>query len=86
MEQLTARQRETLQFVIDELEARGMPPTLREIVNKKIVTTIPGARYVLLYLEKKGYVETLPRIARGIMVRKRPDGSPYKRGELVSAA
>lgn len=66
MEELTPRQREVLEIVIRHIEARGYPPTLREIGAKLGVAGTLGVMKHLEALEKKGYLRRQEGSTRGI--------------------
>jgi SOS-response transcriptional repressor LexA len=47
-----------------------MPPTLKELANAFSLSSDKAIRQHLVALEKKGYIERIPRKARGIIVKK----------------
>ena len=53
---LTARQREALDFITHCLDARGYPPTLREIGEHMGIRSTNGVNDHLKALERKGYL------------------------------
>ncbi len=70
MDPLTRTQAKYLAFIVFFKETRSYPPTLRDIgeyfgVNNKAV------QCALAYLERKGYIHTVPRTARGIKLSER---------------
>ncbi len=65
-EQLTPRQQEIFDFIRDEIQATGMPPTMREIGQAFNIRSTNGVREVLGVLEKKGYIHRKPYLSRGI--------------------
>lgn len=70
MNDLTGRQRQTLDFVAEYLEANGCPPTLQEIAGKLGVSGNLGVMRHLKALERKGYLHRRPG-ARGIVLAGR---------------
>ncbi len=53
---LTERQQEILDFIVDEIQRRGYPPTLREISSRFDISSTQGVRRHIDALEKKGYI------------------------------
>lgn len=68
MEGLTTRQEEALGFILDTLERRGYPPSVREICEALGLSSTRGALRHLEALEKKGCISRAPG-ARAIQVR-----------------
>ena len=68
MEGLTPRQEEVLDLVLEALERRGYPPSIREICDALGVSSTRGALRHLEALEKKGFI-TRASGARAIQVR-----------------
>ena len=68
MEGLTARQEEVLDLVLESLERRGYPPSIREICDALGLSSTRGALRHLEALEKKGFISRAPG-ARAIQVR-----------------
>ena len=65
--ELTKRQREILDFIIDCVRERGMPPTIAEIGEEFGIASTNGVNDHLVALEKKGYIERSSK-ARGIII------------------
>jgi len=65
---LTHRQSEILDFIRDYLVERGMPPTIEEIREAIGVRSANGIRDHLRALEKKGAIELVSGVSRGIRV------------------
>jgi repressor LexA len=63
---ITKRQREVLQFIIDSIRDRGLPPTISEICEEFNISSTNGASDHLTALEKKGYIERTSKAARSI--------------------
>jgi repressor LexA len=64
--ELTEKQRQILDFIVDQVEERGSPPTLREICEKFEISSVRSAQTHLEALEHKGYIRRLPGKSRGI--------------------
>jgi repressor LexA len=64
---LTDRQQEILDFIIQGIQAKGYPPTLREISACFDISSTQGVRRHIDALEKKGYIIRKPG-ARSISV------------------
>lgn len=54
---LTDRQQEILDFIVEEIQRQGYPPTLREISSRFGISSTQGVRRHIDALEKKGYIE-----------------------------
>lgn len=65
---LTLRQVQVLQCVEQYLEARGYPPTVRELAGMLGVTSTNGVKDHLRGLERKGFLVSAPSTARGLRV------------------
>lgn len=66
MRPLTARQSEILELIKDNLQATGMPPTRAEIASKLGFRSANAAEEHLKALARKGVIEILPGMSRGI--------------------
>jgi len=53
---ITARQKEVLDFIREHIAAQGYPPSQREIADHFQISGLLGVQRHLLALEKKGYV------------------------------
>ena len=71
--ELTRRQAEVLQFIIDFINEKKYPPTFREIGEKLEITSTKGVTDHLDVLSKKGYIERYERHSRAIRILKTPD-------------
>jgi repressor LexA len=71
--QLTARQREILEWIRGHLKRTGMPPTRAEIAAGLGFRTASSAEDHLRALAKKGALELLPGASRGMRLREMPD-------------
>jgi repressor LexA len=82
MDDLTARQRQTLSFITAYLDANGCPPTFQEIAGKLGIVGNLGVMRHLKALERKGYLRRRPG-ARGIVL---PSRTGYGRAVPVPIA
>jgi repressor LexA len=73
MKELTQKQSETLQFIMDHVVEHGYPPTVREIGTEFKITP-KGALDRVIALQKKGHVVSEAK-QRGIKILKDPDGN-----------
>ena len=64
--ELTQRQREFYDFIVDRIREDGYPPTIREIMDAFGIASTNGVRTTLFALEKKGYIRRHPMRSRGI--------------------
>lgn len=71
MEELTDRQREILKFIVNETEARGFPPTIREIGEEMDIRSTNGVNDHLKALERKGYLNRGEQQSRSLVPTKR---------------
>jgi repressor LexA len=84
MEELTERQREILTFIVKETEARGFPPTIREIGEQMDIRSTNGVNDHLKALEKKGHLRREDLKSRAIRPAL-PDGGdvvPLRRAAM----
>ena len=54
---LTKRQEEVLKYVLDYIDNNGYPPTIREIGDKCVISSLRGVTVHLDALQRKGYIE-----------------------------
>lgn len=71
--ELTERQRAILDYVSDQLDARGYPPSVREIGNAVGLTSPSTVHSHLATLQKLGYLRRDPTKPRAIEVRYDPN-------------
>lgn len=71
MEELTDRQREILSFIVKQTEARGFPPTIREIGEEMDIRSTNGVNDHLKALERKGYLTRGEQQSRSLVATKR---------------
>jgi len=79
MHKLTARQKAVLEYISDSVDARGYPPTLREIGNHLGIRSTNGVNDHLRALERKGYLTREDMKSRTLRLMKTPDGKPSSR-------
>ncbi|MCF7811438.1 transcriptional repressor LexA [bacterium] len=72
MRPLTKRQQEVIQYITEELQIHGRPPTLREIGTKLKIGSTNAVRSLLTALEKKEYIKRKAYLSRGIELVKTP--------------
>ncbi|HOZ49459.1 MAG TPA: transcriptional repressor LexA [Candidatus Hydrogenedentes bacterium] len=75
--ELTKRQAAILQFIIESIRDHGYPPTIAEIGDAFDIRSTNGVNDHLVALERKGYIERLPK-ARGIHVTERAAAGIYE--------
>jgi len=75
--QLTARQRQILDWIRAYLESTGMPPTRAEIASGLGFSTPSSAEDHLQALARKGAIEMLPGASRGLRLKDFP-GMPMQ--------
>lgn len=71
MEELTDRQKQILDFIVRETEARGFPPTIREIGEEMEIRSTNGVNDHLKALERKGYLLRGEQQSRSLVPTKR---------------
>ncbi len=70
---ITQRQRSILDFIAEEVDKKGYPPTIREIGANFGIGSTNGVRSVLSALERKGFISRKPYLSRSIELLKTPD-------------
>jgi repressor LexA len=70
---LTRRQAEILDYLRDEIDYRGLPPTIREIGERFGIRSTKGVEDHLAALERKGYITREKGKSRAIAITDRPD-------------
>jgi repressor LexA len=63
---LTERQEQVLDFIRRHVQARGYPPSIREIGEQFKIKSTNGVRGILQALERKGEIRRSPMLSRGI--------------------
>ena len=69
---LTKRQHQVIEFIADQMNEYGRPPTLREIGSHLNIGSTNAVRSLLNAVERKGYVRRKPYLSRGIELLKTP--------------
>jgi repressor LexA len=70
--ELTEKQRQILDFIVERVSEQGLPPTLREIAERFGLQSVRSVQTHLDALEKKGFIRRLAGKSRGIeLVRER---------------
>ena len=69
MSDLTPRQRQILDFIRDQLEESGMPPTRAEIAAALGFKSANAAEEHLKALKRKGVIDLMPGTSRGIQLK-----------------
>jgi repressor LexA len=75
MVKLTQRQRQVLELISNYIQTNGAPPTRAEIAKELGFRSVNAAEDHLKALARKGAIEILPGLSRGIRVRQ-PHGLP----------
>ena len=75
MVKLTQRQRQVLELISNYIQTNGAPPTRAEIAKELGFRSVNAAEDHLKALARKGAIEILPGLSRGIRVRQ-PQGLP----------
>ena len=70
---ITPRQAEILEYLRDEIDRRGVPPTIREIGSEFDIRSLKGVEDHLRALERKGYITRQKGKSRSIEIADRPD-------------
>ena len=73
--ELTDRQVEVLEYIIDHIQTTGFPPTIREIGEQLEIKSTNGVNDHLKALERKGYLSREDAKSRAIRPVFSPDGS-----------
>jgi repressor LexA len=69
MSDLTPRQRQILDFIREQIEGSGMPPTRAEIAHALGFKSANAAEDHLRALQRKGAIELVPGASRGIQLK-----------------
>ncbi len=64
--QLSAKRRQIVDFILQFMEERGYPPTVRDIQGGCGISSTSVVDYHLKVLEKEGYIRRDPEVSRGI--------------------
>ena len=71
MEELTDRQKQILNFILETSDDRGFPPTIREIGDQMEISSTNGVNDHLKALERKGYLTRGEQQSRSMVPTKR---------------
>lgn len=74
--ELTDRQVEVLEYIIEHIQKTGFPPTIREIGEELAIKSTNGVNDHLKALERKGYLSREDSKSRAIRPVFGPDGLP----------
>lgn len=66
--ELTRRQQDILEFIIESVRDNGFPPTIAEIGERFSIASTNGVNDHLVSLERKGYIERSSSKARSLRV------------------
>ncbi len=75
-EPLTPRQQEVLDFLVEHVNSKGYPPTVREIGAYLGISGPKGAKKFLDILERKGYIRRVSRSSRAIEIVRALEPEP----------
>lgn len=78
MGSLTRRQQAIYEFIVQQVHARGMPPTLMEIAAAFGLSSAAGIADHLKAIERKGYIRRRRGASRGIEVMSSSGDAPPK--------
>jgi repressor LexA len=73
---VTPRQKEIFEFLLDFIEERGRPPTIREIASHFRIVSLNAVRVHLKALEKKKFISLEKGCSRGITITRLEHGQP----------
>jgi len=75
--QLSAKRQQIVDFILQFMEERGYPPTVRDIQNGCGISSTSVVDYHLKVLEKEGHIRRDPEVSRGMELLGRASTSPY---------
>ena len=64
--ELTETQKNILDYLIDQIKGKGIPPTLADVAKKFGYKNRATVQQHLQAIEKKGYIKKNPKLSRGI--------------------
>jgi repressor LexA len=73
--ELSMRQRIILSTILETTEARGYPPSVRELQESSGLKSVASVAYQINALERMGYLRKGTNVARGLEVLRNVDGS-----------
>ena len=77
MAQLSAKRKQIVDFMLQFMEEKGYPPTVRDIQSGCGISSTSVVDYHLKVLEKEGHIRRDPEVSRGIELRGRAS-LPFK--------
>lgn len=83
---LTPTQRDVLAFIRGHVETCGWPPSQAEICARFGWRSENSARSVVAALERKGRLERVPGVARGLRIVEPTEGGAVSETESVAAS
>ncbi len=78
LKQLTPRQAEVLQYLINEVVTTGIQPSVRDLMARFGWASANAVHEILLGVEHAGYIRLACHVARSISIIYCPDGTPFK--------
>ncbi len=75
--QLSAKRRQIVDFILQFREERGYPPTVRDIQSGCGISSTSVVDYHLKVLEKEGHLRRDPEVSRGIGLPGRTSATPH---------
>ncbi len=76
--QLSAKRRQIVDFILQFMEERGYPPTVRDIQGGCGISSTSVVDYHLKVLEKEGHIRRDPEVSRGIELPGRASASQLR--------
>jgi repressor LexA len=76
--QLSAKRRQIVDFILQFMEERGYPPTVRDIQGGCGISSTSVVDYHLKVLEKEGHLRRDPEVSRGIELPGRASASQLR--------
>lgn len=84
MDSLSSRQKEILDFIMQQLQKKGYPPSVREIARAVDLKSPSTVHSHLQSLEEKGYIRRDPSKPRAIEILFTSGGAPVVQKEIVN--
>jgi repressor LexA len=75
-----------LQALIDGMENRGFPPSIRDLLPEVGLNSVSSVSHQITNLERHGYIRKSSNLARGIEILKYPDGRNYGETEVTTVS
>jgi repressor LexA len=76
--QLSAKRRQIVDFILQFMEERGYPPTVRDIQGGCGISSTSVVDYHMKVLEKEGHIRRDPEVSRGIELPGRASASQLR--------